>query len=229
VELPLRLIHLYTYYDDLVLDPFMGSGSAAVAAVRTGRHFVGYDTDPVYVARALARVAEERARVPTDAPVFSVPAVKRGAPAGDADDGDRVAGALREGLAAKEVAESLLRDCSMTDVESPAKVASGVQTTFRAVDARGRPWLFDVWGGFSTSRPGLSRTDVLWRAVGKAAVVHELEPGVPLVLLVSDLPTRGSATAHALSVMTGEGKAIAAVIDLASAADRARLRSMIRR
>jgi DNA modification methylase len=229
VELPVRLIHLYTYYDDLVLDPFMGSGSAAVAAVRTGRHFVGYDTDPAYVTRALARVAEERARVPTDGPVFSVPAVKQGAPAGEADAGDRVAGALRDGLAAKEVAESLLRDCSMTDIVSPAKIASGVQTTFRAVDARGYPWLFDVWGGFSTSRPGLSRTDVLWRALGKAAVVHELAPGVPQVLLVTDLPTRGSATAHALSVMTGDGKAIAAVIDLASAADRARLRSMIRR
>ncbi|MDP8991655.1 MAG: site-specific DNA-methyltransferase, partial [Actinomycetota bacterium] len=45
VELPQRLIELYTYRDDLVLDPFVGSGSAAVAAVRTGRRFVGYDTD----------------------------------------------------------------------------------------------------------------------------------------------------------------------------------------
>ena len=36
VELPLRLIELYTYRDDLVLDPFMGSGTTGVAAVRTG-------------------------------------------------------------------------------------------------------------------------------------------------------------------------------------------------
>jgi modification methylase len=57
VELPERLIHLYTYRDDVVLDPFMGSGSTAVAAVRTGRHYVGYDTDAGYVALAEERIA----------------------------------------------------------------------------------------------------------------------------------------------------------------------------
>ncbi len=61
VELPERLIHLYTYADDVVLDPFMGSGSTAVAAVRSGRHFLGFDTDPEYVALAEARVETERA------------------------------------------------------------------------------------------------------------------------------------------------------------------------
>ncbi|HEX2038963.1 MAG TPA: site-specific DNA-methyltransferase [Acidimicrobiales bacterium] len=59
VELPRRVIELYTYEGDLVLDPFMGSGSTAVAAVRSGRHYVGYDTDPEYVAAAEARVARE--------------------------------------------------------------------------------------------------------------------------------------------------------------------------
>ena len=56
LELPARLIHLYTYYDDLVLDPFIGSGTTAVAAVRTGRHYVGYDTDDAYVERTKARI-----------------------------------------------------------------------------------------------------------------------------------------------------------------------------
>ena len=42
VALPARLIHLYTYYDDLVLDPFVGFRSRPpVAAVRTGRHYAG--------------------------------------------------------------------------------------------------------------------------------------------------------------------------------------------
>ena len=45
VELPMRLIDLYTYEGDVVLDPFMGSGTTAVAAVRAGRHYLGYDTD----------------------------------------------------------------------------------------------------------------------------------------------------------------------------------------
>ncbi len=61
VELPERLIHLYTYGGDVVLDPFLGSGSTAVAAVRTGRHYVGYDTDANYVALARDRVTAERA------------------------------------------------------------------------------------------------------------------------------------------------------------------------
>jgi len=64
VELPERLIHLYTYVGDTVLDPFIGSGSTAVAAVRTGRHYVGYDTDPDYIALAERRVADERAPHP---------------------------------------------------------------------------------------------------------------------------------------------------------------------
>src|SRR5690606_23691376 len=49
VELAQRLIDLYTYRGDVVLDPFMGSGTTAVAAVRTGRRYLGYDTDESYV------------------------------------------------------------------------------------------------------------------------------------------------------------------------------------
>jgi len=61
VELPERLVHLYTYVDDVVLDPFLGSGSTAVAAVRSRRHYVGYDTDSSYLALADTRIAEARA------------------------------------------------------------------------------------------------------------------------------------------------------------------------
>jgi DNA modification methylase len=60
VELPERLIRLYTYVDDVVLDPFLGSGSTAVAAVQNDRRYVGYDTDPEYIAIAEARIAEAR-------------------------------------------------------------------------------------------------------------------------------------------------------------------------
>ncbi len=59
VALPLRLIELYTYRGDLVLDPFMGSGTTAVAAIRSGRSFVGFDTDEGYVQMAEERVAGE--------------------------------------------------------------------------------------------------------------------------------------------------------------------------
>src|SRR5204863_8942207 len=57
VELPERLIRLYTYAGDPVLDPFMGSVSTLIAAARQGRRCVGYDLDPDYVAIARRRVA----------------------------------------------------------------------------------------------------------------------------------------------------------------------------
>jgi len=60
VELPERLLRLYTYRGDVVLDPFLGSGSTAVAAICNDRRYVGYDTDPGYVALAERRVAEAR-------------------------------------------------------------------------------------------------------------------------------------------------------------------------
>lgn len=49
VELPRRCIELYTYSKEVVLDPFMGSGATAIAALATNRRYVGYDIDPKYV------------------------------------------------------------------------------------------------------------------------------------------------------------------------------------
>jgi site-specific DNA-methyltransferase (adenine-specific) len=60
VDLPRRLIELYTFKGDLVLDPFLGSGSTAVAAVETGRRFVGYETEAAYLEIARERVAAAR-------------------------------------------------------------------------------------------------------------------------------------------------------------------------
>ncbi|MFO7299905.1 MAG: site-specific DNA-methyltransferase [Actinomycetes bacterium] len=60
IALPRRLIELYTYKGDLVLDPFMGSGTTALAAMATERHYVGFDTNPDYVALAEQRIAEAR-------------------------------------------------------------------------------------------------------------------------------------------------------------------------
>lgn len=57
VALPKRLIELYTYEGDLVLDPFIGSGTTAVAAIESGRHYVGFDTDTGYLSLAEERIA----------------------------------------------------------------------------------------------------------------------------------------------------------------------------
>ncbi len=55
-ELVERLIKLYTFEGDTVLDPFMGSGTTAVVALKHSRHFVGHDNCPEYVASAEARL-----------------------------------------------------------------------------------------------------------------------------------------------------------------------------
>jgi site-specific DNA-methyltransferase (adenine-specific) len=60
VELPGRCMRLFTYADDIVLDPFMGSGTTAVAAIQNGRRFLGAETDPSYVALAEQRIAAAR-------------------------------------------------------------------------------------------------------------------------------------------------------------------------
>jgi site-specific DNA-methyltransferase (adenine-specific) len=61
VELPRRLIELYTYTGDVVLDPFLGAGTTAVAAVHAGRRYVGFDAEEEYVRLAEARIQACRA------------------------------------------------------------------------------------------------------------------------------------------------------------------------
>jgi modification methylase len=55
-ELPHRLIQLYSFTDDIVLDPFMGSGTTAVAALKAQRNFVGYEISEDYVKLANQRI-----------------------------------------------------------------------------------------------------------------------------------------------------------------------------
>jgi len=56
VELPYRLIQLYTFEGEVVLDPFIGSGQTAIAAIKTRRHSVGYDINEEYVKLAERRI-----------------------------------------------------------------------------------------------------------------------------------------------------------------------------
>lgn len=56
VELPYRLIQLYTFSNEIVLDPFIGSGQTALAALKSGRHYVGYELNEEYLALAKNRI-----------------------------------------------------------------------------------------------------------------------------------------------------------------------------
>ena len=57
VELASRVIKLYSYVNDVVLDPFVGSGTTCVAAKALKRHYVGFDISPEYCALAEKRLS----------------------------------------------------------------------------------------------------------------------------------------------------------------------------
>jgi site-specific DNA-methyltransferase (adenine-specific) len=213
VELPQRLIELYTYLDDLVLDPFMGSGSTAVAAVRTSRRYVGYDTDSSYVRIAERRAEEERSRLlrAGQAPVHE--------------------GASR--LSAKELAQVLVTQAGFSDVRDDVKLNGGAEMSLSGLDAGRRRWFFDVSGSLGTLRGGLRRAEVLWRVLGRAAVVHASHPENPIVLLTTEAPVPGSAGERAWRSLTtpeqpGQLGAVYDVVELESEQALGQLRKYAR-
>ncbi len=72
VELPLRLIRLYTFAGEVILDPFIGSGQAAIAALQSGRHYVGYEISGEYADLAEKRINEWK----SSAEQMNLPAVE---------------------------------------------------------------------------------------------------------------------------------------------------------
>jgi len=206
VALPERLIHLHTYVGDLVLDPFMGSGSTAVAAVRTGRHYIGYDTDGAYVEAAEARLAREVADLTGDPPVDAVHLVP-----GAGRDTDPVRG----GWASKDYAKWCLAEAGFTEITDDAAVATGVQPSLRCRAGDGTVWWVEVSGGRTGSRPGLLRMENLWKAIAKGAVVAAVEPSSRYVVLAWGLPSPASG-GKALVTVTGPDRPVAAVIDLST-------------
>jgi len=193
IELPARLIELYTYENDLVLDPFMGSGSTLVAAARRGRRYIGYDLDPSYVDIARLRVRDEGVVEP---PPHHEP------PEPDLGELDFAqsfqARATKEGKAAQNLAEDLLKDVGFEIVAKNQRVrGTGVTINFVAKDADEQEWYFDVSGAFTSTRGGLLRTDTVWKSLGRAHVLAQ--NGIKrIVFLTSHLPRPGSEGAIAL-------------------------------
>ena len=56
-ELPHRLIQLYSFKGDVVLDPFVGSGMTCLSAIKDKRNYIGYDINPEYVKLAEKRIS----------------------------------------------------------------------------------------------------------------------------------------------------------------------------
>jgi DNA modification methylase len=165
VELPEKLIELYTFADDLVLDPFMGSGSTLVAASRLGRRYVGYDLDPGYVDLAMARVADEGHQIEYD---------------------------TRRLDGSKERVERVLLDAGFElEQESTVRLkGTGVVVHQVATDQRGERWVIELGGSFVQHRGGLTSTDAVWRTLGRAHVLRGA--GERVLVLTCDLPKRRS-------------------------------------
>ncbi len=211
VELPQRLIDLYTYEGDVVLDPFMGSGSTAVAAVRSGRHYIGFDTDASYIALATERIASEGT---SDQPHRAKLTVES---AGDESSSTRDPEvARRNGRSARELAEIMIEAAGFTDITTRVKPrGTGVEVDVVAHDPQGRRWGFLVSGGFTATRSGLRRAETVWRSLGQASVLHTATD-LRVVLLSTDLPARSSPTSQALQRSTGDSGPIRAVIDIST-------------
>lgn len=73
VELAERLIRMYSFVGDTVLDPFMGTGTTSVAAARSGRNSIGVEVDDHYFEMACRRVAGETTGLFTFAEVEVLP------------------------------------------------------------------------------------------------------------------------------------------------------------
>ncbi len=195
VELPEQLIRLYTFTDDLVLDPFMGSGSAMVAAARLGRRYVGYDLDASYVETARRRV---------DAVLLPDPGGPADPVTGTSLRTTAVASrfavdsfqgrATHQGKAAQGLAEQVLEEAGFVVTKRNQRIPNtGVTISFVATDTKGAAtWLFDVSGAFTSHRGGLLRSEAVWRSLGRASALKGRHVQMPVVLLTTHLPPRRS-------------------------------------
>jgi site-specific DNA-methyltransferase (adenine-specific) len=191
VELPEQLIRLYTFKNDLVLDPFMGSGSTLVAAARLRRRYIGYDLDAAYIEIARQRVAEQVEAQRPDA-------------------------LISEGKPAQKLAEELLEAAGFTITERNRRIRkTGVTINFVATDTDGATWFFDVAGALTTYRGGLLRSDMVWKTLGRALALKSARGVTPFVVLTSHLPKERSEGDTALRAASPD--ALFDVIDILSA------------
>ena len=156
VALVERCLHLLTYEGDIVLDPFMGSGTTAVAAVNTGRRYIGYDTDEGYVRQARERVAS----------------LARHGVARTSDAEGAVEGAARRGRLHR-------RDRDRRRCRPASRSASP------PIGPDGRRRLFELGGVHTPARPGLSRIEAIWRTIAKASIARQVDPTTDVVVLTS--------------------------------------------
>ncbi|MBO0748577.1 MAG: hypothetical protein J2O47_09495, partial [Acidimicrobiaceae bacterium] len=118
----------------------------------------------------------------------------------------------------------VIEAAGFTDLRENLRQPGGVAVDYAARDRKGGLWFFEVAGGFTSHRGGLKRAEVLWKVLGKAAVLREVDKGTPIVLLTTEAPVPGSSGAETLRQVTGPGKLIHAVIKMQEESGLDRLR-----
>jgi len=198
LELPARLIELYTWEGDLVADPFMGSGSTLVAAVQAGRRYVGYDTESQYV-----ELARRRVRAAMDSPTRST--------------------RYLPGTSVSAAAKQELINAGFRQVKPDAHPAGTACTLdWSARDAKGQTWFFEQVGDFSSARPSVAK---IWEALGKAYTLARHRAG-PLALLAPQPLRPGSPASKA--VRAAGPRVVRDVIGLTDPAELVRLATQAR-
>ncbi len=190
VVLPERLIGMYTYEEDLVLDPFVGSGSTLVAAARTNRRHIGYDLDPTYAQICRARLSAE-GHLALDMP----------------DERDTATMARR--------AERVLIEAGFVISRRKIRKARvGHVYAFAVQDTHGAEWLVDVVGAMTLGRAGLDRTETAWATAGRVAMAAQ--QGVErLLIMTPNAPRPTSASGKVLSALRSVAPKHFAIVDLA--------------
>ena len=188
IELPRRLIELYTYEGDIVLDPLSGSGTTMVAAEQTGRVGLGFDTDVDYVELANKRIANEGAISP------------------DNKHEARHGTALVAGRKMLDLATDELERLGFVFTSAGAKFGPlGIELTGVATAKDGTEYFVDVVGGFTLTKPGLQRSEEVWRSLARYHVLKTAHPDARLLVITSSLPRAGTPPAKALVAATDPG------------------------
>ncbi len=186
VALPERLINMYTFVDDLVLDPFCGVGSTLIAAAKSNRIGIGFDTEADY-----AQAANERLQKYSDTQQLDL----------EVTEGyDR---AVNAGKKVADMAEDYLRAHNYTLVDdSKARKVAGLTFDALVTDSNGTEQLVLVEGGFLVNKPGLGSIDNVMRVVAHAALADH---GQPVLVITAAAPNKNSTSAKALAKATADG------------------------
>ena len=179
VELPRRLIDLFTYEGDVVLDPFMGSGTTAVAAVQ--------ERPPLHRLRHRCRLrgpgqgaGDERNGCPVARRSRSR---RRCSPGPCLRRRGRGAGALLEGCAVASRPRSwpgcCLDTCGFVDIRSDVKLPGSGSRSTRGHRRDRRGVGLRRLGGLHVEPRRLEAGRDPWRALGRATVLHQARPELP--------------------------------------------------